>query len=51
MRVFIHEQMTGIIVAGDPGRNQSRGYMGNHDQGVPVSRRVALPRNWSRARE
>ena len=46
IRVFIHEAMTGILVAGDPGRNQSRGYMGNHDQGVPVSKRVALPQNW-----
>ena len=51
IRVFIHEEMTGIVVAGDPGRNQSRGYMGNHDQGVPVSKRVNLPRNWSRLRE
>jgi hypothetical protein len=48
IRVFIHEEMTGIVVAGDPGRNQSRGYMGNHDQGVPVSRRVTLPRDWPR---
>jgi hypothetical protein len=47
IRVFIHEEMTGILVAGDPGRNQSRGYMGNHDQGVPVSKRVTLQRNWS----
>ena len=28
----------GIVVAGDPGRNQSRAYINNHDQGVPVSR-------------
>lgn len=47
VRVFIHEQMTGLLVAGDPGRNQSRGYMGNHDQGPPVSRRVVLPKNWN----
>ncbi len=46
IRVFIHEEMTGIVVAGDPGRNQSRGYMGNHDQGPPVSKRVMLPRRW-----
>jgi hypothetical protein len=48
VRVFIHEKMTGIVVAGDPGRNQSRGYMGNHDQGPPVSRGVRLPRDWKR---
>jgi hypothetical protein len=50
IRVFIHEEMTGILVAGDPGRNQSRGYMGNHDQGPPVSRRVVLPRDWDALR-
>ena len=47
VRVFIHQEMTGILVAGDPGRNQSRGYMGNHDQGPPVSRRVELPKRWN----
>lgn len=47
VRVFIHEEMTGIVVAGDPGRNQSRGYMGNHDQGPPVSKRVTLPKRWN----
>ncbi|HXF67989.1 MAG TPA: hypothetical protein VNK67_14995 [Burkholderiales bacterium] len=46
VRVFIRPEHTGIVVAGDPGRNQSRGYMGNHDQGPPVSRRVALPSGW-----
>jgi hypothetical protein len=46
IRVFIHEEMTGIVIAGDSGRNQSRGYMGNHDQGVPVSKRVGVPPNW-----
>jgi len=47
VRVFIHEEMTDLLVAGDPGRNQSRGYMGNHDQGPPVSRRVELPKRWN----
>jgi len=46
VRVFIHEAMTGILIAGDPGRNQSRGYMGNHDQGPPTSRKITLPKNW-----
>ena len=46
VRVFIHEAMTGILIAGDPGRNQSRGYMGNHDQAPPTSRKVVLPKNW-----
>ena len=47
IRVLIHQEITGILVAGDPGRNQSRGYMGNHDQGPPVSKSVALPKRWN----
>lgn len=35
-----------IVLAGDPGRNQSRAYINNHEQGVPVSRRVVLPARW-----
>lgn len=30
----------GILVAGDAGRNQSRGYAQNHRQGPPVSKRI-----------
>ncbi|MBI3068297.1 MAG: hypothetical protein HYY79_05310, partial [Betaproteobacteria bacterium] len=44
--VFIKPEMIGIVVAGDPGRNQSRGYMGNHAQGPRMSRRVVLPKRW-----
>ena len=44
--VIIDPAMIGILVAGDPGRNQSRAYMGNHIQGPPCSRRVELPRDW-----
>jgi hypothetical protein len=29
-----------IVVAGNPDRNQSRAYIGNHVQGVPVTRRI-----------
>ncbi len=46
INVIIKPEMIGILVAGDPGRNQSRAYMGNHIQGPPVSRRVVLPRDW-----
>ena len=38
--------MVEILVAGDPGRNQSRAYMSNHVQGPPTSRRIELPRDW-----
>lgn len=30
----------GIVLAGNPSRNQSRGYVQNHVQGAPVSRRI-----------
>ena len=33
-------ESTNIVVAGDPGRNQSRIYANNHEQGPPISRRV-----------
>jgi hypothetical protein len=46
VRVFIKPEMIGIVVAGDPGRNQSKGYTQNSRQGVPVSKRIRLPENW-----
>ena len=48
LHVIIKPEMVEILVAGDPGRNQSRAYMSNHVQGPPTSRRVELPRNWAR---
>ncbi len=47
LNVIIKPEMVGILVAGDPDRNQSRAYMGNHVQGPPTSRRVELPRDWA----
>ncbi len=44
VRVFVEPDAIGIVVAGDPGRNQSKGYCNNHIQGGRVSRRVALAR-------
>ena len=29
-----------IVLAGNEGRNRSRGFVQNHVQGVPVSRRI-----------
>jgi hypothetical protein len=43
VRGFLHPEWTDIVVAGNPGRNQSRAYIGNHGQGVPVSKRVRRP--------
>jgi hypothetical protein len=36
-------EWTGIVLAGDPGRNQCKVFVNNHDQGAPVSKRVDLP--------
>jgi hypothetical protein len=47
LHVIIKPEMIEILVAGDPGRNQSRAYMGNHIQGPPTSRRVDLPAEWN----
>ena len=33
-----------IVVSGDPDRNQSKGYINNHEQGAPVSKKVTLPK-------
>ena len=48
--VFQHPEWIGIVVAGDWGRNQSKGYVSNHIQGPPVSKPVQLPRNWRQLR-
>ncbi|MCC6534199.1 MAG: hypothetical protein IT531_16745 [Burkholderiales bacterium] len=46
VRVFQKPESIGIVVAGDPGRNQSKCYCSNHTQGPPVSRKVVLPPDW-----
>jgi hypothetical protein len=38
--VFPWPEKIDIVVAGDPGRNQSRCYINNHIQGAPIRRRV-----------
>lgn len=45
--VFQKPEWIGIVVAGDPGRNQSKGYCSNHVQGPPVSKAVRLPADWN----
>ncbi|MDO8669831.1 MAG: hypothetical protein Q7O66_00160, partial [Dehalococcoidia bacterium] len=44
--VFLRPGLIGIVVSGDAGRNQARGYISNHMQGVPTSKKVNLPANW-----
>ncbi|MBI2906327.1 MAG: hypothetical protein HYX92_01585 [Chloroflexi bacterium] len=41
--VFLRPDWINIVVSGDPGRNQSKGYIQNHKQGVPISRTIRLP--------
>ena len=45
--MIIDPAMIDILIAGDPGRNQSRSYMNNHMQGPPTSARVQLPKAWN----
>jgi hypothetical protein len=44
--VFLNPDWIEIVVSGDPGRNRSRGYVQNHEQGPPVSKKVELPEEW-----
>lgn len=44
--VFVKPEWIGIVVSGDPGRNQSKGYVQNQKQGPPVSKKIKLPGNW-----
>ncbi len=45
--VIIKPEMVNIVIAGDPDRNQSKGYMANHHHGPPTSRKVVLPKDWA----
>lgn len=45
--VFINPEMIGIVISGDPGRNQSKGFVQNHSHAPPTSRRIVLPEQWS----
>jgi hypothetical protein len=44
--VFLKSEWIGVVISGDSGRNRSRGYVQNHEQGPPVSKRIRLPANW-----
>lgn len=45
--VFQKPEWIGIVVSGDPDRNQSKGYINNHEQGAPISKKIVLPKNWN----
>jgi hypothetical protein len=34
------------VLSGDPGRNQSRGYVQNQSHGDPTAKRIELPADW-----
>ena len=40
VRCNLKAEWIGILIAGDPGRNQSKCYVTNHYHGAPVSRRI-----------
>jgi hypothetical protein len=44
--VFLRPEWIGVVVSGDPGRTRCRGYVQNHEQGPPVSRKIVLPPDW-----
>lgn len=44
--VFVAPEGIGIVLSGDPGRNQSRGYVQNQSHGYPTAKRVELPADW-----
>jgi hypothetical protein len=46
--VFLRADWIGIVVSGDLGRNQCKGYVQNHEQGPPISKKIELPTNWKR---
>jgi hypothetical protein len=47
--VFLKPEWIEVVVSGDPGRSRSRGYVQNHEQGPPVSKRIELPSNWKQS--
>ena len=46
VRVFVKPEWIQLVVSGDPGRNQSKAYIQNHRQGIPVTKQIKLPQRW-----
>lgn len=44
--VFIKPEAIGIVLSGDPGRNQSKGFVQNQSHGYPTGKKIQLPANW-----
>jgi hypothetical protein len=45
--ILLRPEWTNILLAGDPGRNQCKVYVNNHEQGPPISKKVQLAAGWS----
>lgn len=48
---FLRPEWIGIVVSGDPGRNQCKAYVQNHIQGPPTSKKIELPSAWQELRK
>ncbi len=44
--VFVKPEGIGIVLAGDAGRNQSKGYVQNQSHGYPTGKNIRLPADW-----
>jgi hypothetical protein len=44
--VFINPESIGIVLSGDPGRNQSKGFVQNHSHAPPTGKKIRLPADW-----
>lgn len=44
--VFVSPEGIGIVLGGDPLRNQSKGYVQNQSHGYPTAKKIRLPAGW-----
>ena len=49
--VFLRPEWIGIVVSGDAGRSRCQGFVQNHEQGPPVSKKILLPPDWGKMLE
>jgi hypothetical protein len=44
--VFVTPEGIGVVLSGDPLRNQSKGYVQNQSHGYPTAKKIQLPADW-----
>jgi hypothetical protein len=44
--VFVKPEGIGLVPCGDPGRNQSKGFVQNQSHGYPTAKKIRLPADW-----